>query len=113
MAMSKELREKAAQMMAKVDGEIRLQRIRKDYENMECSDACAHQMLDQLLEEGIKEVQRQENAKVEKKQDDMTDELRQKEQETPTRPLLVPPSRAPPGALPLFAGKDSRPTASH
>jgi hypothetical protein len=39
--------------------------------------------------------------------------LRQKEQETPTRPLLVPPSRAPPGALPLFAGKDSRPTAPH
>jgi len=31
--------------------------------------------------------------------------LRQKEQETPTRPLLVPPTRAPPGTLPLFAGK--------
>jgi hypothetical protein len=30
--------------------------------------------------------------------------LRQKEQETPTRPLLVPPTRAPPGTLPLFAG---------
>jgi ribosomal protein S27E len=37
--------------------------------------------------------------------------LRQKEQETPTRPLLVPPTRAPPGTLPLFAGKDSSPTA--
>ena len=45
--------------------------------------------------------------------DRILDHLRQKEQETPTRPLLVPPSRAPPGALPLFAGKDSRPTASH
>ena len=32
--------------------------------------------------------------------------LRQKEQETPTRPLLVPPTRAPPGTLSLFAGKD-------
>ena len=39
--------------------------------------------------------------------------LRQKEQETPTRPLLVPPTRAPPGTLSLFAGKDSRPTATH
>jgi hypothetical protein len=37
--------------------------------------------------------------------------LRQKEQETPTRPLLVPPTRAPPGTLPLFAGKDSSSTA--
>ena len=40
--------------------------------------------------------------------------LRQKEQETTTRPLLVPPTRAPPGTLPLFAlfaGKDSSPTA--
>ena len=45
--------------------------------------------------------------------DRILDHLRQKEQETPTRPLLVPPTRAPPGALPLFAGKDSRPTASH
>jgi hypothetical protein len=45
--------------------------------------------------------------------DRILDHLRQKEQETPTRPLLVPPSRAPPGALPLFAGKDSRPTAPH
>jgi hypothetical protein len=33
--------------------------------------------------------------------------LRQKEQETPTRRLLVPPTRAPPGTLSLFAGKDS------
>lgn len=39
--------------------------------------------------------------------------LRQKEQETPTRPLLVPPSRAPLGTLPLFAGKDSSTTALH
>jgi hypothetical protein len=39
--------------------------------------------------------------------------LRQKERETPTRPLLVPPARAPPGTLPLFAGKDSRRTAPH
>lgn len=34
--------------------------------------------------------------------------LRQKEQETPTRPLLVPPTRAPPGTLPLFAGRGAR-----
>jgi hypothetical protein len=39
--------------------------------------------------------------------------LRQQEQETPTRPLLVPPTRAPPGTLPLFAGKDSSTTALH
>ena len=45
--------------------------------------------------------------------DRILDHLRQKEQETPTRPLLVPPTRAPPGTLPLFAGKDSRPTAPH
>jgi hypothetical protein len=33
--------------------------------------------------------------------------LRQKEQNTPIRPLLVPPTRAPPGTLPLFAaGKE-------
>jgi len=32
--------------------------------------------------------------------------LRQKEQEPPTRPLLVPPTRAPPDTLPLFAGKE-------
>jgi hypothetical protein len=41
--------------------------------------------------------------------DRILDHLRQKEQETPTRPLLVPPSRAPPGTLLLFAGKDSSP----
>ena len=35
--------------------------------------------------------------------------LRQKQQKTPTRPLLVPPSRAPPETLPLLAGKDSGP----
>lgn len=34
--------------------------------------------------------------------------LRQKGQEAPTRPLLVPPTRAPPGTLPLFAGKGAR-----
>jgi hypothetical protein len=45
--------------------------------------------------------------------DRILDHLRQKEQETPTRPLLVPPSRAPPGTLPLFAGKDSSTTALH
>ena len=39
--------------------------------------------------------------------------LRQQEQETPTQPLLVPPTRAPPATLPLFAGKDSRPAAPH
>ena len=33
--------------------------------------------------------------------------LRQKEQELPTRPLLVPPTRVPPGTLPLFSGKKS------
>jgi len=37
--------------------------------------------------------------------------LRQKEQDTRIRPLLVPPTRAPPGTLPLFAGRDSSPTA--
>ena len=45
--------------------------------------------------------------------DRILNHLRQKEQETPTRPLLVPPSRAPPGTLPLFAGKDSSTTALH
>lgn len=45
--------------------------------------------------------------------DRILNHLRQKEQETPTRPLLVPPTRAPPGTLPLFAGKDSRPTTPH
>jgi hypothetical protein len=39
--------------------------------------------------------------------------LRHKELETPTRPLLVPPSRAPLGALPFSAGKDSSTTALH
>ena len=43
--------------------------------------------------------------------DRILDHLRQKEQEMPTRPLLVPPTRAPPGTLPLFAGKDSSPAA--
>ena len=40
--------------------------------------------------------------------DRILDHLRQKEQELPTQPLLVPPTRAPPGALPLFAGKGAR-----
>jgi hypothetical protein len=34
-----------------------------------------------------------------------------KEQETPSLPLLTPPSRATPETLPLFAGKDSGSTA--
>jgi len=34
--------------------------------------------------------------------------LRQQEQDTPTRPLLVPPTRAPPDTLPLFTGKGAR-----
>ena len=33
--------------------------------------------------------------------------LREKEQEAPARPLLVPPTRAPPETLPLFAGKET------
>jgi hypothetical protein len=33
--------------------------------------------------------------------------LRRKELETPTQPLLAPPTRAPPGTLSLFAGKES------
>jgi hypothetical protein len=37
--------------------------------------------------------------------------LREKEQEAPARPLLVPPTRAPPETLPLFAGKESSSTA--
>jgi hypothetical protein len=37
--------------------------------------------------------------------------LRNKEQDTPTLPHLAPPTRAPPGTLLLFAGKDSSPTA--
>ncbi len=40
--------------------------------------------------------------------DRILDHLRQKEQELPTQPLLVPPTRAPPGTLPLFAGKGAR-----
>jgi hypothetical protein len=32
--------------------------------------------------------------------------LRDKEQIAPTLPLLLQPSRAPPGTLPLFAGKE-------
>jgi len=36
---------------------------------------------------------------------------RRKEQNTPTRPLLVPPTRAPPATLSLFAGKESISTA--
>ena len=34
--------------------------------------------------------------------------LRNKEQDTPTLPHLVPPTRAPPETLPLFAGKGAR-----
>ena len=37
--------------------------------------------------------------------------LERKEQNTPALPHLAPPTRAPPGAWPLFAGKDSSPTA--
>jgi len=40
--------------------------------------------------------------------DRILDHLRQKEQEQPTQPLLAPPTRAPPGTLPLFAGKGAR-----
>jgi len=36
--------------------------------------------------------------------------LRDKEQGTPTLPHLAPPTRAPPGTLSLFAGKDFSPT---
>jgi hypothetical protein len=32
---------------------------------------------------------------------------REKEQDIPTMPLLVPPSRAPPESLPFFSGKES------
>ena len=34
--------------------------------------------------------------------------LRDKEQDTPTLPHLAPPTRAPPGTLPLFAGSESK-----
>ena len=37
--------------------------------------------------------------------------LRDKEQNTPALPHVAPPTRAPPGTLPLFAGKDSGSTA--
>ena len=37
--------------------------------------------------------------------------LRKKEQEAPARPLLIPPTRAPPETLPLFACKESSSTA--
>ncbi len=37
--------------------------------------------------------------------------LRDREQDIPTLPLPTPPTRAPPETLPLFAGKDSSPTA--
>ena len=37
--------------------------------------------------------------------------LREKEQDVPARPLLVPPTRAPPTTLSLFAGKESSSTA--
>ena len=39
--------------------------------------------------------------------DQILDHLRRKEQDTPARPPLVPPTRAPPGTLPLFAGQQS------
>ena len=38
--------------------------------------------------------------------------LREKEQEAPARPLLVPPTRAPPATLSLFAGSESNPTSA-
>ena len=34
-------------------------------------------------------------------------QLRRKEQDTPTRPLLTPQTRAPTDTLPLFAGQES------
>jgi hypothetical protein len=37
--------------------------------------------------------------------DSILTHLREEEQNIPTLPLLVPPTCAPPGALPLFAGK--------
>ena len=40
--------------------------------------------------------------------DRILDHLREKEQGTPTLPHLAPPSRAPPEALPLFAGSESK-----
>jgi len=38
--------------------------------------------------------------------DRILDHLRRKEQDTPVRPLLAPPTRASPGTLSLFAGKE-------
>ncbi len=38
--------------------------------------------------------------------------LREKEQEAPARPLLVPPTRAPPATLSLFAGSEFQPHIS-
>jgi hypothetical protein len=34
--------------------------------------------------------------------------LRETEKDAPARPLLAPPSRAPPETLPLFAGSESK-----
>ena len=34
--------------------------------------------------------------------------LRRKEQDTPIRPLLIPPTRAPPATLPLSSGRRAR-----
>jgi hypothetical protein len=42
------------------------------------------------------------------KTDKILAHLRDKEQGTPTLPHLAPPSRAPPEALPLFAGSESK-----
>jgi hypothetical protein len=39
--------------------------------------------------------------------------LREKEQEAPTRPLLVPPTRAPPATLSLFAGTEFNQQGRH
>ena len=38
--------------------------------------------------------------------DRILDHLRRKEQDAPAQPLLIPPTRAPPDTLPLFAGKE-------
>jgi len=40
--------------------------------------------------------------------DQILDHLHRKEQDAPVRSLLAPPTRAPPGTLPLFAGKGVR-----
>ena len=39
--------------------------------------------------------------------------LREKEQEAPARPLLVPPTRAPPATLSLFAGTELNQQGRH